>query len=240
MDVLRIAICEDSNDDAKGLQSLIMASCVATEISHFESGDAFLASRPAGRFDLVFLDIYMEGISGIEVAYTLRKMDEACGVVFTTTSEDHRPEAFDVDAEQYLVKPVDKVKLEKVLRKRLAVVRNTRETCSVNERGRRVEVVLDHIYYVEVQNHNCLVHTADRVIETGSAMKIDDFELLLPPPRFLRCHKSYIVNMSYVESVGRDFIMKNGQTVYIRRGDIAKCARELDRWRLYEAGKDEA
>jgi DNA-binding LytR/AlgR family response regulator len=104
------------------------------------------------------------------------------------------------------------------------------------------EILHDHIYYVEVYDHNCLVHTSGGIIETGASMTIEDFVPLLAPPRFLRCHQSYIVNLSYVESIGRDFTMKNGSTVQIRRGDLAKCRNymsELNKWRLLEAGREE-
>ncbi|MCL2010855.1 MAG: LytTR family DNA-binding domain-containing protein [Synergistaceae bacterium] len=241
MNTLRVAICEDDGKDAEHLSSLINASGVAAEISLFESGEAFLAflaGRPAGGFDLVFFDIYMGGVSGVEAAGVLRETDDACGVVFTTSSRDHMPEAFDVGAEQYLIKPVQHEKLEKVLKKRLALMERSQKTCLVNAKGRRVNVPLDHIYYVEAHGHICRVHTANGEIETSS-MTMEDFELQLQPPRFLRCYKSYIVNMSYVEKVDRDFIMKNGHRVYIRRDDVAKYARELDKWHLSETGRDE-
>ena len=176
---------------------------------------------------------------GVEAARVLRELDDACGVVFTTSSADHMPEAFDVGADQYLIKPVDHEKLKKVLKKRLTMKENSQKTCLVNARGKRIDIPLDHIYYVEVIDHNCNIHTANGVIETGSTMKLEDFVQQLPSPRFVRCHKSYLVNMSYVEKVDRDFIMKNGNRVYIRRGDVAKYAREFDKWHLYELGRDE-
>ena len=169
----------------------------------------------------------------------LREMDGDCGVVFTTSSSGHMPEAFDVGAEQYLLKPVEYEKLERVLKKRLAIKERSQKTCLVNAKGQRIDVPLDHIYFVEVSGHSCRVYTSNGVLETGSTMTMDNFERQLPPPRFLRCHKSYIVNLSYVEKIDRDFIMKNGHRVYIRRGDIAKCSRELDLWRLYVTGRDD-
>jgi DNA-binding LytR/AlgR family response regulator len=243
MDALRIAICEDMDADAEHLRSLIESSGIAAEITRFGSGGAFLSSRPAGRFDLVFFDIYMGEVSGVEAARVLREADEGCGVVFTTTSEEHRAEAFDVDAEQYLVKPVDRDRLDRVLKKRLSLLEQKRNICTVNAKGQRMDIHHDNIYYVEVYNHNCLVHTSSGVIDTGSTMAIEDFVPLLPPPRFMRCHQSYIVNLSYVDSVGRDFTMKNGNTVYIRRGLLAKCKNylfELDKWRIAEAGREDA
>ena len=242
MNPLRIAICEDMDKDAEHLRSLIESSGIAAEITCFESGGAFLSSRPAGRFDLIFFDIYMGEVSGVEAARALREMDEDCGLVFTTTSEEHRAEAFDVDAQQYLVKPVDRDRLDKTLRKRLSLLMQKRNICPVNARGQRVEIHHDNIYYVEVYNHNCLVHTSSGVIDTGSTMTIEDFVPLLPPPRFMRCHQSYIVNLSYVESLERDYTMKNGDKVYITRGLLAKCKNYgdyLDKWRLAEAGRED-
>jgi len=240
MSALRIAICEDLDKDSEHLNSLIGESGIDAEVSLFKSGGAFLASQPAGKYDLVFLDIYMGNITGVDAARILRSSDEQCGIVFTTTSEDFRSEAFDVGAEQYLIKPVSKEKLLRVLQKRTGGSR--KKTCTVNVKGDHIEIPYDDIMYVEVKNHNCIVHMTDGEISTGTTMTIEGFQNILPSSRFMRCHKSYIVNLSFVKSVDRDFLMKNGDTVYIRRSDLAKCKRwesELDKWRLDEAGKDE-
>jgi DNA-binding LytR/AlgR family response regulator len=238
MSSLRIAICEDDDKDAKHLSSLIRKSGVYADISFFKNGEAFLDVQPMGKFDLVFLDIYMGSITGIEVARILRNADGRCGIVFTTSSEDFRSEAFDVGASQYLIKPVEKEKLFKVLKKRKPDRR--RKICTINVKGTHVDIPYGDIMYVEVKNHNCIVHTIDDEIDTGTTMTIENFINLLPDSRFMRCHKSYIVNLSFVQSVDRDFLMKNGDTVYIRRSDHAKCKKwesELDKWRLDEAGK---
>ena len=241
MSTLRVAICEDFEPDAVYLRWLIGQSEIAAEISCFTSGEQFLASRPGGRFDLVFVDIYMGGVSGVEAAVKLRESDEDCGIVFTTTSEDHRPEAFDVGADHYLVKPVDSQKLDRVLKKRLKSQKSAQNILTINVKSKGTEIPHDNILFIEGRGRDCYIHTADGVIDGGSAMKIEDFALHLKPPRFMRCHQSYIVNLSHVDRLERDFIMKNGQTVYIRRGDLAKCKqyeRELDKWRLAEAGRD--
>jgi len=242
MDALRIAICEDMDRDADHLSSLIRSSGCAAEITRFEDGGVFLASCPAGRFDLVFFDIYMGKVSGVEAARALRETDEGCGIVFTTTSEDHRAEAFEVEADQYLIKPIQRDRLIRVLRKWVSRLKQPRNVCPVNARGERVDVPHDSIYYVEVYDHNCRVHTASGIIDTGSTMTMEDFVPLLPPPRFMRCHQSYIVNLSYVAGIDRDFTMKNGDTVYVSRSLLAKCRKyehELDKWRLAEAGRED-
>ena len=236
---IRIAICEDDQSDAAYLRKLIRECMEKAKITLYASGTSFLASQPAQRFDLVFFDIYMEGMDGIATATAFRENDEECGIVFTTISSSHMPEAFDVNAEQYLIKPVEKSKLERVMRRRLRTLSRKEKTCLISAKGRVLELSLNDIIYVEVYDHNCLVHTPNDTIDMGTSMRIDTFAQLLPEPQFLRCHKSYIVNMHYVESIDRDFKMKNGHIVYIRRGDVSKCAKALDLWRLYDAGRDE-
>ena len=239
MGALRIAVCEDLDKDALHLISLIEESGVEAEVTRFKSGGTFLAEQPAGKFDLVFMDIYMGNILGTETAKALREIDDRCGIVFTTTSEDFRSDAFDVGASQYLVKPVDAEKILKVLNRRLPKRRIN--VLTLNVKGTPVDVPFDDIVYVEVKNHNCIIHLMDDNIDTGTTMTIENIQRLLPATRFLRCHKSFIVNLSYVVSVDRDFTMKNGDTVYIRRSDLPKCKRwerELDKWRLDEAGRD--
>ena len=240
MGALRIAICEDLDRDAKHLRSLIEESGIETTITRYKSGGAFLASHPAGRFDIVFFDIFMGDVSGIDAARVLLQTDDRCGVIFITSSEDFRAEAFDLGAEQYLIKPVEKEKLYKILQKRTPNRR--RSSCLVSVKGENIDIPFDDIIYVEVKNHNCIVHTTNGKIDTGTTMTIEKFKSLLPTSRFMHCHKSFIVNLSYVQKVDRDFQMKNGDTVYIRRSDLARCKRwelELDKWRLDEAGRDE-
>ena len=241
MGALKIAVCEDLDKDAKHLLSLIEESDVETEVTRFNSGGAFLATQPAGIYDLVFLDIYMGDVTGVEAAQTLRKMDDRCGIVFTTTSEDFRSEAFDVGAAQYLIKPVNSEKIFNILRKRQHNRR--RNILTVNVKGKHVEMPFDDIVYVEVKNHNCIIHTMDGKIDTGTTTTIENIQQMLPATRFMRCHKSFIVNLSFVDSIDRDFVMRNGDTVYIRRSDLSKCKkweRQLDKWRLDEAGRDDA
>jgi len=235
MNGLQIAICEDSHDDTKHLLSIIKSLADGAAVFCFSCANTFLKSGPEARFDLVFFDIYMESMSGIDAARILREQDDKCTIVFTTNSRDHALDAYEVYAEQYLLKPVKKDELERIFEKYYKKTKHTREACSVNVRGQLIDIVFDSILYVESFNMNCIVHTKDGVIETGASMTMNVFEQLLQPPRFMRCHKSYIVNLQHVEKVERDFIMKNGDIVHIRRGDLPKCKKfkhELDKWRL--------
>lgn len=108
---MKIAIVDDLKLDAEQLSHLILSymkehriPTAAPEI--FPNGETFLASFTVGSFDIVFLDIYMDGLSGMETAQKLRALDASCRIVFVTTSPDFAVDSYDVNAAFYLLKPV--------------------------------------------------------------------------------------------------------------------------------------
>ena len=106
---MRIAIVDDLKTERALLKERLSQQLalrgVEADILGFESGEAFLAAEKERRFSAAFLDIYMEGLSGMDAAKELRKTDTDCLLIFTTTSTDHALEGFQVRALHYLVKP---------------------------------------------------------------------------------------------------------------------------------------
>lgn len=231
--ILYIAVCEDIELDAQHLCSLIRECPGDMDITRYADGEAFLSDFTGGKYHLVFMDIYMGGMTGMEAARLLREKDEECALVFTTSSTEHALEAFGVAAAQYLVKPVAPADVRSVLQKRRAALeREEEEVMRVNARGAWMDIPFKEIVYIEVRNHNCLIHTSGGVIETGTTMRLEDFNRLITRPNFLRCHRAFIVNFAFVDRVEQDFIMKNGDIVYIRQTDLKKCARAFKEYLL--------
>lgn len=117
---MKIAIVDDLKLDAEQLSHLILSymkehriPTAAPEI--FPNGETFLASFTVGSFDIVFLDIYMDGLSGMETAQKLRTLDASCRIVFVTTSPDFAVDSYDVNAAFYLLKPVTMERVSKAL-----------------------------------------------------------------------------------------------------------------------------
>ena len=118
---MRIAIVDDLKTERALLkerlsQQLALRGAEA-DILGFESGEAFLAAEKERRFSAAFLDIYMEGLSGMDAAKELRKTDTDCLLIFTTTSTDHALEGFQVRALHYLVKPFSEEELSGLLKR---------------------------------------------------------------------------------------------------------------------------
>ena len=236
---ISIAICDSCAHDADMLAGHVRTGEINTSITFFADGEALLDACLNKKFDLVFLDVHMMGISGIETAKRIYAENKNCMLVFATNSPNHALEAFGVDAEQYLIKPVKKNDIHRLLKKcQLLIESRIAETVCLNLRGIHADISPDVIIYAEAQNHNCILHTFSEKLETGASMKISDLTKVLLPPQFLHCHRSYIVNLNYVEKVDRDFHMQGGGIAYIRRGDAARCAREHKNWLLRESHKD--
>ena len=111
---MRVAIVDDLHTDSAALYAMLTARIPSpASVDVYDSGERFLSSE--SRYDLVFLDIVMEGMDGIETARRLREMDMRCLIVFLTTSSEYAWDAFPVHPFDYLLKPVDETRLEQVL-----------------------------------------------------------------------------------------------------------------------------
>ena len=240
--MLRAAVCDDIPSDAARLTGVIEECGIPAIISVFESGEALLKTFKPGMYDAVFLDIYLEGLNGIKAADCIRKADSGVVLAFTTASLNHTLESYRLGVFKYIEKPISKgaVKetLEYALLKRRAGPIITLKTSG----GREGNIPLGSILYFESRGHAVEVHTFSGIITTSQSVHLDEIERLLPQPQFLRCHRSFIVNLDNIVNVDRDlyvFVMKNGGAAGIRRGYLAKYERELDGWYLYKAGRDD-
>ena len=109
---MRIALVDDSEIERGILLSLITDyGCekqILFESDCFDSGDAFLSSFSSDKYDIVFMDIFMNGMSGVETASKMRQIDSHVILIFLTASADYMPDAFRVHAFHYILKPYQK------------------------------------------------------------------------------------------------------------------------------------
>ena len=116
---IKVAVCDDLEEDRQVLVNLLSEytdkNNLYVKIQEFTSGEAFLASDTS-EYSLVFMDIFMDGINGMETAKALIVRNSRVQIVFESTSTEFAAEAFDIEALHYLVKPVKK---EKLFRQRL-------------------------------------------------------------------------------------------------------------------------
>lgn len=232
--MMRIAVCEDHAGDRTLLCETIRRYFdrmgYAGEISAYDTGEAFLENFSSGAFDMLMLDIYLPGMSGVELARKIRQADTNCLLFFVTVSLDHAMEGFEVQASGYVVKPVSQEKIDKALYMcRDLLARSARAIEIPNGRGKSLSLPLINIQYVEVYGKAVMFHLHGGVLE--ARLTLDETERALSGGSFLRCHRSFIVNMNHVEDIGVDhFIMKNGDLVPTRKNGRKEVKQQFARF----------
>ncbi len=171
-------------------------------VSEYGSAEDFLSDYRPLLYSAVFLDIYMDGLSGIEAAQKIRETDKDTIIIFLTTSEDHMPDAFRLHAYEYIVKPVRKEDLfpviDDILKKTTPI-----KSPSFSFQGQDGEnsVFYDDLVFVGTDAHNYLVILDKENHEYLTRMTFAAAsDLLLKDKRFLPVRRGIIVNMAYIKS----------------------------------------
>lgn len=237
-----ISVCDDDEKERKMLTSYLQKAVKKNHLSYrvvaFGSGEELLDFLEKGKAcPINFLDIYMNGINGVELADRILQRDKEAAIVFTTTSSEFMAEGFQLGALHYLVKPLLYQNVETALNRCLRYTGRAERyiELSVDREIRRI--LFSKIVYVEFQNRYCLIHTEDGILK--SYLRLADLEEKLTEARFLRCHRSFLVNLDYVSSMsGYNFILADGSSVPVRREERAVMKRKFEDYYFEKARQD--
>ncbi len=240
---MRIAIVDDLETERALLKTRLERQLslrgAEAEILEFDSGESFLAAQKERRFTAAFLDIYMEGLSGMDAARELRKTDADCLLVFTTTSTDHALEGFQVRALHYLVKPFSEEELSGLLAEMLAKLPRPEPVLTVKVSGSDVRLRYRDIVSAEHFAHMINIHTtAGKTLATRQSFKAFT-EPLKKDPRFFVCSRGVIVNLEHAADFqDAAFCMTDGSRVYVNQ-ELLKPARQAFMEFLLQRGSKE-
>ena len=224
---IKIAICDDSEVDLKKLTESLLSYDSSFDIQNFTSGevlyDEILDLREP--LDLLFLDIYMANMNGIETAQKLRREMSDLKIIFISSSNDHYSEAYDVFAYNYLLKPIDETKLFAVLDRALNEIKQKNlHKIQFSYKSKTYHVNSHEICYIESRDKQILFH-----MTYGQTLmcygKLDDFTRTLPSHKFIRCHQSYIVNAEHITEMGSGYFYIKQSRVNISKKHL-KVAKE--------------
>lgn len=217
---MNIAVCEDNADDAGiicgYLQEHLDKNGFIGDIHTFTSGEAMLAACSSGLlFDAVFLDIYMGGMTGIETAQKMRDTDPGFALIYITSSDDYARQAYSLRACAYVSKPVQADEMNLAFAQCREVFLKSARFIKILSERQSIRIPLVKILYVEVFNRDAVFHLTTGIVKT--ALPLDEIEHELGSP-FLRCHRSYLINMNFVDRLcEQDILMKNGDAIPMRR-----------------------
>ena len=219
---LRFAVVEDRLPDAQRLESLLRLAFGGGQplvCDHYESGDAFLAAFPSKNYQVVFLDICMEGTNGIETARILRRADPDLLLVFVTSSPEYVWDAFPVHPFDYLLKPYREEKLFQLADELRRVLFRAEPELEVRIARQQVHLPLRKIPYAMAQNHYVRIVSDDgecRTVSTFSQVE----QLLRAQENFIVCNRGVILNMDKVLRLDSDcFEMLDGTCLPVRQKD---------------------
>jgi DNA-binding LytR/AlgR family response regulator len=202
---LRALIVDDEAPARGELRYLLAAHPEVEIVGEAASATEAMALAAGLRYDVVFLDVEMPGMTGLEAARPVLDRRERPAVVFVTAHERYAVQAFAVEAFDYLVKPVDPEQLARVVQ-RLQRARSPKmppveKVAVVSAGGAKTLLDYDAIHWIEADGDYSRVHTYDRVYLATSSLR--ELEELLPSTRFARIHRSHVVNLAKVAAVRR-------------------------------------
>lgn len=224
----QIAIVDDRADDREQLRIGLERECARRaqnwRFTEFTSGEAFLDTFTQGSFAAVFLDIYMDGLTGVDVARTLYREDPKCRIVFLTTSLEHILESYEVRATYYLTKPFEEARLQQAL-DFCFPAHDACDTLVIHARTGTVVAPRNNITYIEHVGRYTYVHLTDRTLESA-----ENFSEVTAPlsddTRFLACARGVLIHMGHVRAQeGGCFIMNDGTHYSISRRGRAELIR---------------
>ena len=209
---MKIAIVDDDDRERTKICALLREwgekrRC-ELECSEFTDGEDF--QKSGGAYQAVFLDIYMKKLNGIDAARVLRKYDKNCKIIFMTISEDHRADAFEVHAYDYLEKPVTAAQIERVMAD-MAELPEEDQSYIVLPSGRsQVPVILSELQYAISDANYCMLQTDQKQRVRIAFSELE--QMLSCERRFLKINRGILVNLDFVSTMeNRICTMKSGE-----------------------------
>ncbi len=230
MDKLKVLLVEDEENSREELKHLISRAGSMEVVGEAETVAEAIELLNSLQFDVVFLDIKMPGISGLELAGILKRMAKPPAVVFITAYSEHALKAFDLEAVDYLMKPIleerfkDTVaRLEKRFsispieqRKEERYPESFEKLFIEKEGGKRVPVSPEEIFFFEARDDYAMLHTRDqRFLISGSLKKLEE---RLYKYGFFRVHRKYLVNLNKISEI----IPLSRGVILLRMADSSK------------------
>lgn len=229
---MNIAICENEKYQTNQIYNYVrewsQKNNVNTNIQCFNSGESFLFEWENNKnYDVIFLDITMNKISGIDVSNIVREKDKEVSIIFITATASYALHGYNVGALQYLLKPLDKNKLfeclDLVSKNRII---NKDNFILLESYKKTFKLDCSSIIYCAMYYPNVHIFTTKDMIE--AKIKFTHLEELLSNKGFIRPHRSYLVNLEHVHMIDNNhLILNNNDKIPISRLKIKEVNRKF-------------
>ncbi|MCL2250178.1 MAG: LytTR family DNA-binding domain-containing protein [Oscillospiraceae bacterium] len=200
---MRIAVCDDEKAHRTELKAAITESKAlpdGIEIAEFPGGEELLKAHAENPFGIIFLDVEMKGMSGLETGHAIRSKDRDVIIIYLSGYEQYVFTSFDVEPFSYVLKPPESIKIGKVLERALRKYTDLRKIVEVKWQDQTHVLRVSEIVYLESDLRHINFYTKNNTFK--SVGKLSLYERNLSPYGFLRCHQSFLVNMKFIKNIG--------------------------------------
>lgn len=240
--LLNIAICDDEQSEVEKISNYItsfsMKTGVEFKLDRFTSSGELLDKYADGspKYDILFLDVEMPDTNGIQVAEKIRSLpDRNVLIVFITSFPEYMQDSFDVQASQYLTKPLSYELFEEKLKKLIEYFNELQTNIAVvSLKDGKILLHLEDIVCIETvksltTKSDLLVTTVDDEIQIKG--KLTDMEKILKDQYFISVHRSVLVNMKYIKRFNSNIVeLSNGKTVEASRRKMAEIKNSFSKY----------
>ena len=214
-----IALCEDNSlqrEELKNNLSKVLDEIgVEYKLLTFETGEDLLREYPEN-LDMLFLDIQMGELTGMETARKVRKYDDKVEIIFITALWDYIQKGYEVRAFRYLIKPVKFKELQEQVTACVENILHKRHTyITIKDKNNVLKIRTEDILFLETFERKVIIHTnsQDYIVK----MSMNKLEKELNNKGFFRCHTSYIVNLIKIEEIKKDYLLINKFTLPVSK-----------------------
>lgn len=230
---MRVLIIEDIEKDRQDLELALSTYFREQQIegsySRYQSAEGFLFEGKVNEVDILFLDVNLPGMSGIEFAQKIRKQNKNMIIVLITNTLQYAIDGYSFGAFDFILKPIDHNDLTRVMDRATSLLNKRNQALMINYKGDRKKISVSKILYIDVFGHYIYIHHLSGTEKQYATLKSVQDEL--PQGLFTKCNQSTLVNLSQIEKISGDDLWINGEKIGISRRARKKF---MEKFTLYE------
>lgn len=210
---MRIALCDDNTDwlniEKQYVDSLNDSSLI---YDVFNNGEALIDEykKKGNIYDIIFLDMEMNLLDGINTANMIRSMDRRVLIIFVTSYKKYMQKSFECLPFRFLLKPLDFKEFKDALFQAINSIEEDRQALSFTVERDVIRVLYEDILFIQSIDHRLCIKTVDKVVYQTYTFNMAEIQERLIDTRFVKVHKSFIVNISHIQKISNKFITLRG------------------------------
>ena len=215
--MIHVAVVDDDAEERRRIKEYLDGISakrgIEFSVREFTDGSSFIGTYTP-EYDIVLMDIEMPGMNGLESARQLRSLDTAVIIIFVTRMANLAAKGYEVDALDFIVKPIDSYAFSLKISRALSRVASSADKILLRIDGEIRCIKANTLRYIETDGHYVIYHTSDGTLKEYASLKSVEKKV---GPNFARCNSCYLVNLRFVTSVRKNSVIVGGDELPMSR-----------------------